>query len=146
MTPTRSLAARITTSAAGLAAISALAGCASNTADAATAASGDSASSGGAATYQDGTYTADGTYQTPGGQETLTVTLAVKNGTVTSVKATGSGSTPNAQHYEQAFESGMAAVVVGKQLATLQVGTIAGSSLTPQGFNAAVDKIKTEAA
>ncbi|MGN6742807.1 MAG: hypothetical protein ACTHJL_05850 [Amnibacterium sp.] len=95
---------------------------------------------------KDGTYSATGDYATPGGPESVHVTLTVTSGVVRSVHVTGSGTTPNAQHYEAAFESGIAGVVVGKRLATLSVGAVSGSSLTGQGFDRALDAIRAEAA
>jgi hypothetical protein len=125
-------------SAAALAAVAigALASCSSETA------TGETASS----SHASGTWTETGDYQSPGGQESVTVTLTAKDGTVTAVKMTGSGGSPNAQQYQAAFESGISATVVGKPLATLEVGAVSGSSLTGNGFNAAVEKIRADAA
>jgi len=95
---------------------------------------------------KDGTYSAAGDYDTPGGPESVHVTLTVQSGVVKAVQVTGSGGTPNAQHYEAAFESGIAGVVVGKKLAGLAVGAVSGSSLTGAGFDAALDAIRSEAA
>ena len=119
-------------------AVGALASCSSESAAGEAEASASSTAS--------GTWTETGTYQSPGGQESVTVTLTAKDGTVTAVKVTGSGSTPNAQQYQAAFESGISGEVVGKPLATLQVGAVSGSSLTGNGFNAAVEKIRADAA
>ncbi|MCU1472134.1 hypothetical protein [Amnibacterium sp.] len=121
----------------GLAALGLLSGC-SATESAATAAPAGPA--------KDGTYRGAGDYETPGGPESVTVTLTVRSGIVRAVQVTGSGTTPNAQHYEAAFESGISGVVVGKKLAGLTVGAVSGSSLTGQGFDAALDAIRREAA
>ena len=95
---------------------------------------------------KDGTYRATGVYDTPGGPESVTVTLTVKSGIVRAVHVTGSGTTPNAQYYEAAFESGISGVVVGRKLAGLTVGAVSGSSLTAIGFDAALDAIRRKAA
>ena len=115
-----------------------LAGCATTSAAVPTAAPAGPA--------KDGTWSANGDYDTPGGPESVHVTLTVQSGRVTAVHVTGSGSTPNAQHYEAAFESGIAGVVVGKKLAGLTVGAVSGSSLTGAGFDQALDAIRSEAA
>lgn len=96
--------------------------------------------------FRDGTYTERGGYQSPGGPESVSVTLGVAQGLVTAVKVVGSGGTPNAQHYQSAFASGVSGAVVGKPLAGLSVGATSGSSLTPKGFDAALDKIRADAA
>lgn len=93
-----------------------------------------------------GTWTETGDYTTPGGQESVEVTLTAKDGTVTAVEVQGSGGSPNSQQYQAAFISGISAEVVGKQLSSIDVGAVSGSSLTGQGFNAAVEKIRADAA
>jgi uncharacterized protein with FMN-binding domain len=82
----------------------------------------------------------------PGGRESVKVTLTAKGGKVTTVQVEGSGGTPNSQQYQSAFISGISGEVVGKPLATLKVGAVSGSSLTGNGFNAAVEKIRADAA
>jgi hypothetical protein len=134
-------------SAAALAAL-AIGTLASCSTDSAAGETGGSAASSGTTSSADatGTWTETGAYQTPGGQESVTVTLTARSGSVTAVKVTGSGSTPNSQQYQSAFESGISAAVVGKSLATLEVGAVSGSSLTGNGFDAAVQKIRADAA
>ncbi|GAA4737304.1 hypothetical protein GCM10025783_04650 [Amnibacterium soli] len=123
------------------AAVGALASCSGGA-----AAEQPASSAAAAAADATGTWTATGEYQTPGGQESVTVTLTAKSGTVTAVKVTGSGDSPNSRQYQAAFISGISAEVVGKPLATLDVGAVSGSSLTGQGFDAAVDTIRADAA
>jgi hypothetical protein len=43
------------------------------------------------------------------------------------------------------FISGIAGVVVGKNIDSIKVDKVGGSSLTSGGFNAAVDAIKADA-
>jgi len=122
------------------AAIGTLASCSSESA------SGETGSDAAASSDATGTWTETGDYQTPGGQESVTVTLTAKSGVVTAVKVTGSGGSPNSQQYQSAFISGISSAVVGKPLATLDVGAVSGSSLTGNGFDAAVEKIRADAA
>jgi hypothetical protein len=56
---------------------------------------------------------------------------------VTSVKIDST-----AASYEAAFEGGIQAIVVGKDIDSLNVGPVAGSSLTSVGFNRAIATIK----
>lgn len=128
-------------------AIGVLASCSTETAAGDTGGAGTAASSGtSSSSSASGTWTETGTYTTPGGQESVSVTMTAKAGTVTAVKVTGSGGTPNSRQYQSAFESGISGAVVGKPLATLKVGAVSGSSLTGNGFNAAVEKIRADAA
>ena len=121
--------------------IGALAGC-GTTSPGSAAAADDAASASGAT----GTWTESGDYATPGGTESVEVTLTAEAGTVTAVSVTGSGHTPNSRQYQQAFASGVSAQVVGKALDTLDVGAVSGSSLTSNGFDAALEKIRADAA
>jgi uncharacterized protein with FMN-binding domain len=133
---------------AGLSLAGTLAGC---TATAATSAGSSGASGSGTttssnATYKDGTYTAPGSYTSPGGVEHISVTLSLAKNIITAMKVTTVNADPTATGYEQMFEGGIAAVTVGKNLNTLNIGVVAGSSLTSMGFNQALATIKADAA
>ena len=108
-----------------------------------TEAGGSSAASGDLA---DGTYDAEGSYSTPGGQESIQVELTVADGVVTDVTVTPEATGGNAARFQEEFASGIADVVVGKDLAGLSVDKVSGSSLTGDGFNAALDEIRADAA
>lgn len=97
------------------------------------------------APYADGTYTAEGAYQTPETVETISVTLTLKDDTVTDVEVTGDPLAPETERYQGQFIAGISDVVVGKKLDELQVDRVAGSSLTSGGFDQAVEAIKTQA-
>jgi len=95
--------------------------------------------------YTDGTYTADGAYVAPSGPETISVTVTLADGTITAVEVTGHASDPQAKRHQSDFIGGIAAVVVGQPIEGLAVDRVAGSSLTGQGFNAALEAIRAEA-
>jgi hypothetical protein len=136
----------------GLSVIGALAGCASTT-SAGSSTGNSSSSSGTTATstsdkttsYKNGTYTADGSYVSPGGQEQIAVTLTVRNDLITAVSVKTVEADSEAAQYQAQFESGISAVAVGKNLGTLSVGSVAGSSLTGQGFDSALSAIRSKA-
>ncbi|WP_210493179.1 hypothetical protein [Patulibacter sp. SYSU D01012] len=115
-----------------------------------TAAAGDAATSTSAttagSTYRDGTYSADGGYRSPNGDETIGVKLTLQGGKVTAVDVTPHATNPNSKRYQGEFAGGISGEVVGRSLDDLQVSKVAGSSLTSGGFNAAVAKIKSDAA
>lgn len=106
-------------------------------------ASDDAAASGDLA---DGTYDAEGSYSTPGGQESIAVELTVADGVVTDVTVTPEATGGNAARFQGEFASGIADEVVGQELAGLSVDKVSGSSLTGDGFNAALDQIRADAA
>lgn len=140
---------------AGLSVVGTLAGCSATTSDTSSgtgATSGGSTSSGSGSTttssdttYKDGTYSAPGTYTSPGGQEQIKVTLSLKSNVITAMKVVTVKADPTATGYEQMFEGGIGAATVGKNINTLNIGVIAGSSLTSQGFNKALATIKADA-
>ncbi|HEY5229599.1 MAG TPA: hypothetical protein VIJ11_01755 [Galbitalea sp.] len=136
----------------GLSLVGALAGCASTTYSSSSA--DDSSSSGGTTatstsdnttSYTDGTFTADGSYVSPGGRETIAVTVTIKSDLIIAASVKTVTADPQGAQYQAQFESGISAVAVGKSLDTLSVGSVAGSSLTSQGFNSALASIRSEA-
>lgn len=101
--------------------------------------------SGGASAYKDGTYSADGNYVSPNGTETVGVELTLAAGKVTDVQITTHPSNPNTRKFQGEFAGGIAGQIVGKDIDSLNVSKVAGSSLTSGGFNDAVEQIKSEA-
>lgn len=96
--------------------------------------------------YVDGTYTQTGSYQSPAGSESITVTVTVQEDVVTGVSVTSNAVNPTSQNYQGLFISGVNSVVVGKPLSDVgSLGPVNGSSLTPVGFNSALNVIKSEA-
>jgi len=143
---------------AGLSVVGTLAGCsaAATTGSAGSGTSGSSSngstSSGSGATtssstasYKDGTYSAPGSYVSPGGNEQIKVTLTLAKNIITAMDVVTVHADPTATGYEKQFEGGISAVTVGKNINTLNIGVVAGSSLTSQGFNKALATIKADA-
>lgn len=94
---------------------------------------------------KDGTYSATGSYQTPGGQESIGVTVTLTGGTITDASVTQQGKTGEAEEYQAKFASGFKSQVVGKKIDEVSLTRVAGSSLTPNGFNNAIDDIENQA-
>ena len=138
---------------AGLALTGALAGCSAaedagtdagaGTSDSGTSGSGTADTS---AVYTDGTYTADGSYQAPSGTESVDVTITLKGDVISSVEVVGNATDPQAKQHQGEFIAGISDVVVGKDIDTIKVDKVGGSSLTSGGFNKAVEEIKADAA
>lgn len=96
-------------------------------------------------TYKDGTYTATGSYSSPGGTEKIGVTVTLKDGVVTSSSLDTSKATGDAAEYQDQFASGYKKLVVGKNIDSISLSRVSGSSLTSNGFNDALDAIKQQA-
>lgn len=95
--------------------------------------------------YKDGTYTATGSYQTPGGRESIDVTVTLSGGTITDATVKQNAISGEAEEYQGKFVSGYKSQVVGKKINEVSLTRVAGSSLTPNGFNDAIDDIESQA-
>lgn len=95
------------------------------------------------ARYLDGTYTATGQY----GNEPsfITVTVRLADGVIRQVTVTPHAVNPTSRQLQERFAAEVPRVVVGKPIAEVNVGRLAGSSGTPKGFNAAIRKIRDQA-
>jgi uncharacterized protein with FMN-binding domain len=124
-----------------------LAGCAvdSATADPSIDTPGTTSANSTSGPYTDGTYTAEASYQAPSGTETVTVELTIADDTVTAVTVSQDSSDREARGFQERFASGISAQAVGKDVASLSVSRVSGSSLTSAGFNAAVEQIRSQA-
>jgi len=106
----------------------------------------DGASSDATGQHTDGTYSATGQYMSPAGQETIGVSVTLKGDAITDVTVTPQAEDPTAAQFQQRFASGVAAVVVGKDIDDVQVGAVSGSSLTGAGFDTALQDIAAQSA
>ncbi|MCX6731252.1 MAG: FMN-binding protein [Candidatus Roizmanbacteria bacterium] len=95
--------------------------------------------------YKDGMYEQLGDYTSPGGAEQIDVKLTLKNGVITETEVTPKADRPISKMKQEAFAKEYKSSVVGKNINDLQLGKIAGASLTPKGFNDALEKIKAQA-
>ena len=98
-----------------------------------------------ASVYNDGTYTATGSYMSPGGEDQISVTLTLANDIITSVSAVSGAGDRTSQRYQNDFLSGYKQYVVGKNIATVDLTRVSGSSLTPAGFDNALAQIMAQA-
>lgn len=95
--------------------------------------------------YKNGSYTVTGKYISPAGPETIKVTLTLTDGVVTASTVVAQADIQGSQEFQEKFINNYKQYVVGKKIDTLQLGKVAGSSLTPKGFNDAVEQIKAQA-
>jgi uncharacterized protein with FMN-binding domain len=149
MTP-RPLPRTLAVGFAGLGLVGALAGCSTGSSGSSSGDSADTSNDSGSsastsASYKDGSYTEDGNYTSPGGPQSVTVKLTLADDKVTAVTVTGHATDPTAKSYQKQFVDGISAVVVGKDIDSLNVSRVAGSSLTSGGFNDALKAIKADA-
>ena len=96
--------------------------------------------------YKDGTYSAVGEYISPGGEESINLTLTLKNDVIVDAQVVSNAIRPNSVIYQGKFISGYKTLVVGKNIDNVALTKVSGSSLTPKGFADALAKIKVQAA
>lgn len=95
--------------------------------------------------YKDGTYSATGSYVSPGGRESIELTVTIKDGVITSTELVQNAEDRDAKQYQAAFAGGYKDLVVGKKVDEVKLSRVAGSSLTSNGFNDALNQIKEDA-
>jgi uncharacterized protein with FMN-binding domain len=93
--------------------------------------------------YADGEYTATGFYG--GLPSSITVTVTLDDDIIIAVEVTPHATNETSLDLQRRFAEAVPAVVVGKRIDEVNVGRLAGSSGTPDGFNAAIEQIKAEA-
>ncbi len=97
--------------------------------------------------YQDGTYALKGKYVSPAGPEALDVTITLKNDTIADVAIVPSLLNPGTNKNQTNFAAGINELVVGKSLESISTfASVNGSSLTPMGFQNAIEQLQAEAA
>lgn len=98
-----------------------------------------------AVSYVDGVYDVKGEYTSPAGPETINVKLTLKDSIVTDVEMTPEATNDKSKFMQAAFEKGYKEFVIGKNINDISLEKVSGSSLTPMGFNDALEKIKVQA-
>lgn len=93
--------------------------------------------------YADGTYTATGQYG--GLPSSIGVTVTLVDDVITAVTVTPRATDPTSLDYQTRFAQAIPALVVGRNIDEVNLSKVAGSSGTPDGFNAAIQRIKAEA-
>jgi uncharacterized protein with FMN-binding domain len=133
-----------------IAVAAAIAGCATTDAEVTTPSSASNTSlaapgppSSRRSNYADGTYTATGRYGSLPSSIAVAVTLV--DGVITAVTVAPRATEPTSLAYQTRFAQAVPALVVGRHIDEVNLSKVAGSSGTPDGFNAAIQQIKAQA-
>lgn len=97
------------------------------------------------AVYRNGVYTQTGNYVSPGGPREVNVTITLTDGAITEATAQGTATDATSKRFQGEFVANFKSQVVGKNINEVVLTKVSGSSLTPKGFNDALDKIKAAA-
>jgi hypothetical protein len=84
-------------------------------------------------------------YLTPESTEQIEVTLTLKNDTVSDASVQLSATARESRRYQNNFAANYRQYVIGRPLSSLSLSRVSGSSLTSNGFNAAVAQIRGQA-
>ncbi len=96
--------------------------------------------------YKDGTYTATSSYMVPhGAQNSITSTIVVSSGKITSVTTSNNYSDHESANYIDWFNQEISSAVAGQGLGDISVSRVGGASLTTSAFNDTLDTIRTQA-
>jgi len=95
--------------------------------------------------YKDGNYSATGKYTSPGGGQEVTISVTLKDGVVTGTSAQSGANDAEGREYQGQFIAGYKSEVVGRSIDSIKLNRVSGSSLTSQGFNDAIETIKSQA-
>lgn len=97
-------------------------------------------------TYKEGTYNATGSYQSPGGKEAIKISITINSdGTITKTDAESQAVSGDGEQFQKQFISGYKSKVVSKKINGIELNQVSGSSLTPEGFNDALQQIEQQA-
>jgi uncharacterized protein with FMN-binding domain len=97
--------------------------------------------------YRNGTYVATGVYMLPFGKEDeINITLSIENDIIVAADFEGQAAGPASIFAQENFAEGFEEAVVGKKIDEIDIDVLNGASLTTDGFNDALEKIKLEAA
>lgn len=95
--------------------------------------------------YKDGSYSAVGNYVSPGGAEEIGLQITLRDDVVVSAEMEVKATRPTSVKMQTAVKENFSPFVVGKKIDEIKLDKVSGSSLTPKGFNDAIEKIKSQA-
>jgi uncharacterized protein with FMN-binding domain len=93
--------------------------------------------------HADGTYNATGQYGSLPSRIGVSVTLVAD--VISAVTVTPHATYPTSLDYQTRFAQAVPALVVGRNIDEVNLSKVAGSSGTPDGFNAAIQRIRAQA-
>jgi hypothetical protein len=96
-------------------------------------------------TYKDGEYMVTGNYVSPGGPREIDVILTLTGGVISAASVEVKAEDATSIRFQEEFVANYKPMVIGKSISDLSLTKVSGSSLTPKGFNDAIEKIKMEA-
>lgn len=98
-----------------------------------------------AGAYKNGKYQAVGEYSVPGNKEQIGISLTIADDVITSADIEQLAKLPFSKQMQADFTANFKDQVIGKNIDEVKLIKVSGSSLTPKGFNDALEQIKVKA-
>jgi hypothetical protein len=95
--------------------------------------------------FKNGTYTAEGEYISPNGPEHVEVTVTLMDGVITDSQFKSLAQHPTSKKMQGLFAAEYESLIIGKKIDEVDLDVVNGSSLTPKGFEDALQKIEQQA-
>ena len=95
--------------------------------------------------YRDGSYSSTINYSVPRSTETITVTINLSGGAISSVSTQNSAVRGDSKFYQTDFANSIAGQVSNKKIDTINLSAVGGASLTTDAFMQALQNIKKQA-
>ena len=95
--------------------------------------------------YTNGIYEATGNYISPGGAEQIGVSITLEEGVIVDSNVEVLADRDISLEMQEDFAANYKSFVLGKSIDEVELTKVSGSSLTPNGFNDAIEKIKVQA-
>lgn len=95
--------------------------------------------------YESGVYEVTGDYISPGGAEQIGVIITLEDGVVVDASVEVLAEREISVEMQEDFAANYQPLVLGKNIDEINLSKVSGSSLTPIGFNDALEKVKEQA-
>lgn len=95
--------------------------------------------------YKNGEFETIGNYTSPGGPEEIDVTITLTDGVISDATVVSKATRDMSKKIQADFIANYKPLVIGRKIDDVMLTKVSGSSLTPKGFNEALEEIKTKA-
>ncbi len=95
--------------------------------------------------YKNGEFQTIGNYTSPGGPEEIDVTITLTDGVISDAEVISKATRDMSKKMQADFIANYKPLVIGRKIDEVSLTKVSGSSLTPKGFNEALEEIKIQA-
>jgi uncharacterized protein YxeA len=95
--------------------------------------------------YKNGEFQTIGNYTSPGGPEEIDVIITLTDGVISDAEVISKATRDMSKKMQADFIANYKPLVIGRKIDEVSLTKVSGSSLTPKGFNEALEEIKIQA-